>query len=86
MEMKRMWEVRFSAASMKKYNQLDAIHEAIVVYEGDVLAGVGAIRRYIAGQLGRQRTLLHCIPRTVHPELYRHPQNVVPADARRYRH
>ena len=30
----------------EKYNQLDAIHEAIVVYEDGVLAGAGAIRRY----------------------------------------
>ena len=30
----------------EKYNQLDKINEAIVVYENDVLVGAGSIRQY----------------------------------------
>ena len=39
----------------EKYNQLDAIHEAIVAYEDGVLAGAGAIRQYDDASVGLKR-------------------------------
>ena len=42
-----------------KYNQLDAIQEAIVVYEGDKLIGGGAIRKYNDTDVELKRVFVH---------------------------
>lgn len=43
----------------QKYNQLDEIQEAIVVYEGNKAVGGGAIRRYDAETIELKRVFVH---------------------------
>ncbi len=43
----------------KKYNQLDEIKEAIVVYEGKRVIGGGAIRRYDDETIELKRVFVH---------------------------
>ena len=43
----------------KKYNQLDEIKEAIVVYEGNRVIGGGAIRRYDDETIELKRVFVH---------------------------
>ena len=43
----------------RKYNQLDEIHEAIVVYEGSRAIGGGAIRRYDEENIELKRVFVH---------------------------
>ncbi len=43
----------------KKYNQLDEIKEAIVVYEDDKVIGGGAIRRYDDENMELKRVFVH---------------------------
>lgn len=43
----------------QKYNQLDEIREAIVVYEGNKAVGGGAIRRYDAETIELKRVFVH---------------------------
>ncbi len=43
----------------KKYNQLDEIKEAIVVYEDDKVIGGGAIRRYDDENIELKRVFVH---------------------------
>ncbi len=43
----------------KKYNQLDEIQEAIVVYEGNKAIGGGAIRRYDDVNVELKRVFVH---------------------------
>ena len=42
-----------------KYNQLDEIHEAIVVYEGNQAIGGGAIRKYNDENVELKRVFIH---------------------------
>lgn len=43
----------------RKYNQLDEIREAIVVYDGEKAAGGGAIRRYDDKNVELKRVFVH---------------------------
>ena len=43
----------------KKYNQLDEIQEAIVVYKGNIAIGGGAIRRYDDENIELKRVFVH---------------------------
>ncbi len=43
----------------KKYNQLDEIKEAIVVYENDKVVGGGAIRKYDEENIELKRVFVH---------------------------
>lgn len=43
----------------QKYNQLDEIQEAIVVYEGNKAVGGGAIRRYDVETIELKRVFVH---------------------------
>lgn len=43
----------------RKYNQLDEIKEAIVVYEGEKVIGGGAIRRYDDENIELKRVFVH---------------------------
>lgn len=43
----------------KKYNQLDEIKEAIVIYEGNKVIGGGAIRRYDKENIELKRVFVH---------------------------
>lgn len=43
----------------KKYNLLDEIQQAIVVYEGDMAIGGGAIRRYDDENIELKRVFIH---------------------------
>lgn len=46
-------------AKYNKFNQLDKIHEAIVVYDDDRLVGGGAIRRYNDTDIELKRVYVH---------------------------
>jgi len=59
MELDRRVGKKIKRDKYKKYNQLDEIKEAIVVYEDNKVIGGGAIRRYEDENIELKRVFVH---------------------------